>query len=140
MRRIFDAIALLIIFVAFCVLCLIGYWLIYPYNPIVIKTQPIQVYPTTVKGGDYIGLRIDYCKYMALPATVMQRFQDDLIYVKPNYQTNNPTGCHSTITTTQIPQELPPATYTITQTYTYQVNPLRMITVTNQTIPFKVVQ
>jgi hypothetical protein len=138
LKQVFFIVGNLAIIVGIVLIGVYVYWQTYPYKVITISEDSIPISPTIVKPGDYVNLTIKYCKYLPLPATVSQTFEDDLIYTRPTFITNNPTGCKTSVTSTQIPLQLPNGTYTIKQIYSYQVNPVRVITVTSQTIPFKI--
>lgn len=141
MRNILNVISFVTLFLAYIGLSVYGYWMLYPYNPIVINSLPMPVEPKVVKSGGILELTIDYCKLLPLPSVVSQRFIDTLVYARPTFIVNNPTGCHTNRVLIPVPEGLSPdEDYYIEQTYTYQVNPIRKIEVKSTSETFKIIK
>lgn len=138
------------IFGSIVLILLVVFWFDYPYRVIDFYGK-IQIIPLDgvssastdmpkVKSGDPIYFQIDYCKYTDLPAVVETTFQDSVIYSTPTVVTSNVKGCRVMKILSQIPLGLPPEIYTMTKTYEYQVNPLRVIRVSVDSEPFQIVK
>lgn len=123
--------------IAFVFLAVLAYWYFYPYKTIDVKT-PITVDKSVYNAGDTLTYTVNYCKYINLPATVHRNYVDGVIYNLSTIVTNNPPGCHITHPITTVPN-LPSGKYFIRILFSYEVNPIRTITITVETEPFEVV-
>ena len=128
------------ILVAGFILLLI-FWSVYPYRPIQFKNLPYKVKNKVIKAGGVLEYTSDYCKYTnEIPSTI-RSFVNDIIYNLPVGQaTKKPIGCAKSTFILLVPKELPPSIYILKTTYTYKVNPIRNIVVTNDTEKFEVVK
>lgn len=128
MNKAFQVIAWFSILSAICLLLLFGYWLFYPYQPLVFLNHPFEVTQTSVMPGDLLTYHTDYCKNSHIPAIVTRSFVDGIKYTEPSTVSNNQTGCHELYPTLPVPN-IPPGNYYLKITYLYQVNPIRQIEV-----------
>ncbi|MEG7700656.1 hypothetical protein U2075_14735, partial [Listeria monocytogenes] len=48
-----------------------GFWLVYPYK--VMTLNSITVEPNVIKKGTTLVYKVDYCKYINLPATTSRQ-------------------------------------------------------------------
>jgi len=118
-------------------ICLIFYWLLYPYNPIEFKE--ISLGKTEYKAGDNLDIYIDYCKYTNLPAETTVQYIDGIIFTQPPFVSNTPKKCGKVVTAdVVIPTALVPGDYNFRQTMTYQVNPIRQVSVVFETPKFEI--
>jgi hypothetical protein len=122
--------------IAFVFLLTCIFWLVWPYKPAVINRA--IVLDSQVQAGGFLEYQIDYCKYMDLTAEANRAFINGVIFTVPAVITNNPTGCHVNTHQISVPSELPSGTYSLKTVWTYQVNPIRKVTVTYTTAPFKI--
>ena len=114
------------------------YYSYYPIKVIEVKNAPFPVISKTVKAGGILQHVVEYCKYVDLPSQSSRQFVNGLIFTMDTVANDNPMGCHKIISTTKIPQELPPGNYRLRITKTYTLNPLRSFTTTNETEEFNV--
>ena len=141
MKRILIGISYLTLLATFCLVCVIGYWILWPYKPIVFNNLPFQVENTTVKVDDLLIYDVDYCKYDSLLPTVSRTFVDSLIFLVPaEVATPKALGCHKIKASILIPKALPAGKYILKITYTYQVNPIRTFDVKVETHEFTVIK
>jgi len=138
MRKILNCLSYLTLILAFGLILLIGYWLIYPYKPI--QFNKLELITPVVKQGGILKYEVDYCKYMNISAEVTRTYNNGIIYTTPTTTSNNPTGCHDITIFVIIPPELPSAYYTITMRYKYQVNPIRIVEYTVNSDKFEVIE
>lgn len=136
--KIFNYISYLVLLIAFGVTLLIIYWLIYPYRLLVFNDPSFPVQTKTVKQGGVLSYTSDYCKYTNNPASVSRVFQDQIIFSVPSQITNRPNGCNVITVGVPVPFELPPGQYILRNVYQYQPNPLRTITIMENTETFTV--
>jgi len=118
---------------------LMGYWVLWPYNIITVKS-PIHVISKTVKPGGLLVYEVEYCKYMSLPAIVTMQLIDMEIHFFPAITVNLPKGCTKSIRRQELPMRLAPDFYHLHISSTYQPNPLRSITYDWDTELFQVMQ
>jgi hypothetical protein len=125
--------------ITFMFLFVIFYWLIYPYNPLVINERPLPVLNKEVKKGDSVYYTFDYCKNTDKEAHVNKKFSDGIEFALPEFDLSNPSGCRIQTIATEIPLPLPEGDYIIVATYSYDMNPIRRVVVKTHTQKFKVV-
>ena len=139
-NKIINCISFGTIGIAFLFLAVIFYWLLYPYNPLVINQRPLPIVNKEVKKGDIVEYTFDYCKNTDMHTHVNKKFSDGIEFALPEYDLSNPSGCRVQNIVTEIPHTLPEGEYIIVATYTYDVNPLRRIVIKTHTEKFKVVE
>ena len=139
-NRLLNLVSCLSLLFALAFGIIIFYWVVYPYKPMVFKAKVFPISNKIVKIGMTLSYVSDYCKNIDLPAMVTREFRNELIFVTPSTITNRPTGCHKILIGVLIPPELPAGKYIMAQTYTYQVNPIRTITVRENTEEFEVIK
>lgn len=118
---------------------IILFWWSWPYKTVEYKS-PVTVLNKTVKAGQVVQYRIDYCKYVDYSAYVDRAFVDGIIYTVPTVRPNLPTGCHVKIQSVEVPANLPPSEYKLKVYVTFQVNPIRTITKSYETNIFNVIE
>jgi hypothetical protein len=126
--------------ISFLFLILLIVWSVYPYRPLVVNNHPYPVLTRQVKQGGILIFEMDYCKYTDNEVTISRRFIDGLIYTVSNLTAYNPRGCRKVLITEDIPQNLPSGEYVMSFNYTYEVNPIRRVTVTAHTQKFEVIE
>lgn len=115
------------------------YWTIKEYEPIKFNNLPFKVDVQKIKPGEYIIYTVDYCKNSKVVADVDKTFVDGIIYTIPKEpQPFLEEGCHSKQFFMYVPKALPPGIYTIKGVYTFQVNPLKKVSVYTETQKFEV--
>ena len=140
MTRITNIVAYLTLLLAFILVLLGGFWLLYPYKPLVFNTPKFIVVTKTVKQGGNLVYLSDYCKYLEQMPVVSRTFANDLLFATPLITTNRPLGCNKLQIVILVPRELPPGTYRLENTYTFQVNPIRKIVVRQNSDNFVVTE
>jgi hypothetical protein len=116
------------------------FWSFYPYKTIEFTDKVFPISNKIVKRGEAIRYTANYCKCIDKEALVTREFRNELIFVAPSTINNRPSGCHSLVIQTIIPEELPTGKFTMRMTYQYQVNPIRTITIIQDTEEFEVVE
>lgn len=110
--------------IAFGMILIVIYWLVYPHNTAEIKS--IKTTKLVYQQGEQLSIEIDRCVYKSYPAVAIRRFEDSLIYTMPPIQINPKEGCFvEPINTTTIPENLPPGKYVFDVTIIREVNPLK---------------
>ena len=140
MNKLFICLSWLTIFSAIIGIAVVTYWLIYPYQLLTFNDAVFPVVNKTVKSGGTLRYVSDYCKYTDASATVTRSFVNEIIFVTPTTITNRPTGCAVITVEIALPKELPIGTYHLSNTYTYEINPLRTVVIKEDTEEFKVVE
>jgi len=138
--KIFYYMSVLTLIMGFLMIGLVAYWMLYPYKPVVFNDPEFPIINNIVKQGQMLIYTSNYCKYMNIPAQVTRTFANEILYVTPSTITNRPMGCNIIHISVLVPQELPIGTYQLQQTYVFQVNPIRQITITEKTEEFQVIQ
>ena len=119
--------------------CIIFFWLNWPYNPAYFRTKTNKVITKTVKAGDVVAFETDYCKNINIPVKVSSSFINGIIFSTPETITNLPVGCNVKTVYKSVPKELPSGKYYIRTYYRYEVNPIRTITIQQNTDTFEVI-
>jgi hypothetical protein len=124
-------------------LLLIGvgiYWLIYPYEPIVFKEDKFPVSTKEVKQGGNLVYVSNSCKYFNGSTEISRSFINGLVFSLPTSISTRPMGCVSDNIRVFVPNDLPAGRYYLRTRFTYQVNPLRVISIIHETETFEVVE
>ena len=139
MNKFFKIYSCLVLLTAFVVMFVIGFWLMYPYNPLVIKSNYLPTDKVSYRAGESLSYTLDYCKNVDKTVLVSRAFIDGVVYSLPDITANNTVGCNK-VRIWMIVPNLPDGTYKIKISYTYQLNPLREITITTYTNEFQVIK
>jgi hypothetical protein len=110
---------------------LISFWLFWPYEPLVIKKNPMPVLNEnkTVKAGENLIYQICWDKKMDVTGTLTRKLINDFtIDLRPSVVTN-PIGAGTDKVPVLIPLYAVPGKYILSWSAEYKVNPIRTITV-----------
>lgn len=140
MKKPFFIISILTILSAVIMIGVITFWTIYPYKPMVINKEPIEVLTKEVGRGKPLIYRIDYCKNLDVPATIQKSYENDIIFPASTTHPVNNVGCRVVNISQVIPYELPSGKYRLKIVFIYKVNPIREIAVTTYTDYFNVTE
>jgi len=142
MKKTFYLTAWFTIFSTMAIIFIVVYWLVAPYEVLTFYGNNTELTETTVentvKSGEYLPVRENYCKNMAFPSTISRTFIDGISYQVPVFVSNRPVGCRESIEYIYIPKAIPPGKYRIETVYSFQVNPLRTVHFTLTTDLFTV--
>ena len=111
---------------------LLLYWSFYPYEPLVIHTDPIDIVAPAdkvVTQGSYLTYEFEYTKNTDVKATVHRQFIDGLVFDVANSGRPTQTSRTDSVARGQVyvPETLPPGSYRMKSTVIYQVNPIREV-------------
>jgi hypothetical protein len=117
------------------------FWLFYPYEPIVIKTPfPVLNENKQVYAGGNIVYRIKSNKKMNLSCVLTRRINDLYSYPAIISRGENPVGEDDQAIFFPVPIYAAASNEaTMSWSCTYRVNPLREVTVSGETEPFKII-
>lgn len=138
--KIINYISYLTLLLAFIIVWVVGFWLIYPYKTIEFYDLPMKVQNKEVVRGEHIVYSASYCKFIDKGATLSRTFVDSIIYTTPELETNIEVGCKNGSVSVYIPKALPTGQYHIKTVFRYQVNPIRTIDVITTTEEFLIVK
>lgn len=95
MRKFLNILTAITFAVAFGLLILIGYWIVWPYKTVEFHNLPFPIDPQVVKAGDTLFYKVDYCKFTPLTPTSSKTFVNSIIYNVPSVVvlSKNP-GCN----------------------------------------------
>lgn len=120
----------------FAFLCLMGYWLIYPYKTIEVKSIKVLT-PVVVRGED-LRIEVHYIKYTNSPAEYNKDLiNGDIVHIDTG-KSNVPCGEHTVVIHQRIPMEADLGEARMKETLQYQINPIRTITKEFITEPFEI--
>jgi hypothetical protein len=100
----------------------------------------IKLLTPEVGQGTPLIYELDFCKNMDLQASVQKSYENDIIFPATTQLASNPTGCRVNKVSQPIPYELPSGKYKLKIVFTYKVNPIRDIVVTQYTDYFYVTE
>lgn len=116
----------------------IGWWLIYPYEPI--KVHALKVLNSGLKAGEVLQYQIDYEKKSALCGVLSRKLVNDYKIDLSDVSASSSVGKDSDIVRIKIPSFAEPGKYYLWWSVTYKVNPIRHVTVTAKSNTFEVVK
>ena len=128
------------IVVAFGLVILITFWLIYPYKILTFTEGNGTFIETTIKRGEFLQMRQHSCKTMDITSTINRQFVDGIIYQVPTINANRPIGCTQNIEYIFVSEALPYGEYYINTVITFHPNPLRTVSYTVKTEKFTIVK
>jgi hypothetical protein len=141
MQKIINTLSLVTIFLAWVLVILVTYWIVYPYKPVVFTTESFPVDEKVVKAGGYLTYNASYCKFNNLVPQTTKAFSDGVLYILPTeVALSKEMGCGNIKVQTYVPTSLPASKYRLKISYRYQVNPIKAITITAQTEEFTVIK
>lgn len=138
MKKLLPYIAYLVIIIAFGLVGLATFWLLYPYKPL--ELSNVKLNRTEVNRGEHILVSADYCKYTKKSADLFISFIDGIIYNSPTQIINLESGCHQANLSIYIPKALPTGKFMLKGVFRYQVNPIRHIEVNHLTGEFNIIK
>lgn len=135
--------AMATIFLTMVVMSYLAIDLLFPRSIVTVNVVPIPVEAKTIRAGDALVLRFDYCKTQdrhALSGLTMQQADDpSLIITFPVVVTSLQTGCHVVRLAFQIPDWIPAGNYRAFVTREYRPSVLREVQAQVETERFQVV-
>lgn len=136
--RVFKSVLTYIILLsAIGIVCLLTYWLSWPYK--IIEITKVEVLTPIVVAGEDVQILIESKKYMNVPAIVRRELLNDHAWGIPSHESNIPATASDWTLRIKIPENAPFGTnYRIHTTYSYRVNPVREVTVEWMTPTFTV--
>ena len=129
-------IAKISLWLSFITILLVGYWLIYPYKPLVLTN--VKLDRTEVNRGEHILVSADYCKNTNKQADLFISFIDGLVYNPQPQVINLEKGCHHATLSIYVPKALPIGEFKLKGVFRYKINPIRTIEFINITENFTV--
>ena len=137
----FTLVSKLILITVLGLYLIISYWLFWPYKPIVFQEQfQIQNENKEVYPGDILFYSFKATKNMSRQVTITKQLLNDVIITCSPTIGNYPKGEIDKIFPVKIPLFAPPGKYKMMWSGVYKVNPIREITVTNNSNEFYVVE
>lgn len=132
--------SIIILVSAIGLMAVLAFWLLYPYQPLVLKDPVFPLVNKVVKQGTDLQFISDNCKNVDLTAHTSRAFVDDIVYYVLPITTSVRKGCGKVTITVPVPSNLPPGKYTLQNIFEYKVNPIRIVTVTHNTEEFEVIK
>lgn len=112
-------------------LMLVTYWLVWPYTPIIEASSPVALTPV-VRPGGVLEIRRSFCIHADSPSVSSRHLIAHASGARislPPTQHYTPAGCHTKSYLVEIPGWAPSGLYTYDVTLSYEVNPLRSVSV-----------
>lgn len=140
--KILNIISAFTLILAFTMVVVIGFWLVYPYKTIEFKNVPFPILNEgkVVKQGDRARYLVEACKYSKDAPVVTKNFIDGVIYSTTPVPGAIPLGCNKTIMDIYVPRAIPAGTYSVQIIARFKVNPLRTITIISNTENFNIIK
>jgi hypothetical protein len=136
-QEIFWYLFVIVVVVSFSV-C--GWWVYYPYEPIVVKSLKIMNPDKKVVAGKHLTYCIEYEKKMNVHGVLVRKLLNDFIIDLRASDGTAPIGKDKVKVEISIPPYAAPGKYTLWWASTYKVNPLRSVTVTAESDEFEIVE
>ena len=120
-----------------CVAC---FWLLCPYEPIVVEPIKIMNKDRVVQQGGTLIYRLAYDKKINIQSTVKRQLVNTYTITYTNVPGVARPGKGVAHTSLPVPKYASPGLYVLRWSSTYQVNPLRSITVSLDSEQFQVIK
>lgn len=118
-------------------LVVLSYWSFHPHRTL--EVQSITTDKTEYKAGDRMVLHVEFCKFTGAEALITRRFVDGVVFTTPAVRVNNPPGCRDIDVAISVPN-IPAGEYELLNTFDYQVNPVKLISVEATTNKFSIIE
>lgn len=139
MKKILELGIYLILAFAIILFGYIIFSLFFPFNVVDIKNNPVPTDKEFYYPGDRLIYNLDSCVYIPGPVIITKSFVDDIVYILPEKHVNQYKGCRNEqISSTIIPENLPPGKYYLLFRAEHEINPFRQITVEWKTEEFTI--
>lgn len=126
------------IILSFFMLLYIGYLLLYPFEPVVLHTNPFKIEKKEYKAGEYLTYTISYTKKMAVAPKIKFFLVDGVIFPLSEKGVSRPVGTRTNTQLLKLPDSMPSGKYLLQIDLEYQVNPLRTIYYSWQSEQFEI--
>jgi hypothetical protein len=113
---------------AIMLVVLISYLTLTPTPVLRVLNQPLPITPSTVKPGDIIRAKFNYCKQRDLTSHIQIDLIGDYILPSLSSQRHFPIGCHEKDLAITVPLSAPAGKYNLHFSIEYQVNSLHQET------------
>ncbi|MBU0847061.1 hypothetical protein KKH23_07695 [Patescibacteria group bacterium] len=132
--------AFVTLFTTAFIIALVAYWMFYPYRLVEFET-PMEVINSPVRRGEVVNYRLKFCKFTDLQPVISRRLINNFTIALPSLSPQSGKGCVDLISSsTIVPAHLPAGKYKLEMSSSYQVNPLRVITIPYETEEFDVIE
>ena len=138
-QRIFYISLYIGLLISFLFVLYMAFLLIYPFNIMEVKQQPLPVISKQIKQGDNLVYVLDYCKYMSLPSEISPQLVDGIIFAFPTDISYVDKGCNVVFGSVPIPVSVPKGKYYMRFIVTYKVQGVREINYMYKTEEFEVI-
>ena len=125
----------LTIIIAFGFMCVVSFWMLYPYEPIVINSITIDQTKPIRAGEDFV-YTIDYIKNTDKSCLIALQLTNGFSRIYTPFISNQPPGHKIVKISKEIPSRIDSGEYRLKWSGTYQMNPIRTITITTWSEPF----
>ena len=136
-----------VVFTAFEIGCLIyfgvvGYWLLYPYEPLIIKRQPIEIVNPgkSVAAGDLLLYKIEWQKNMNIHGVLSRKIINSYKVDLEEAEATEHIGIGRSVVPVRIPRWITPGVHYLRWSVSYKVNPIRTVSVSVDSEKFTVVE
>jgi len=110
----------------------------YPHKVMTINS--VEIITPEVARGEGVRYKLDYCKYKNIESTIKKYLADGIIVPYAITKSRASVGCREVIITEKIPKFVNPGEYTIQAFISYDINPLKTITIEYETNKFKITE
>jgi hypothetical protein len=138
MRRFKEIAFTIFIYTLIAYALLIGYWLLYPYKPIVITSIEVMNPGKQVMAGDWLIYKISYDKKMNISGTLSRKLVNSTKIDLSDVAATSPIKMGCDVVYVEIPKKADPGKYYLWWSANYRVNPIRTVTVQAVSEPFYV--
>jgi hypothetical protein len=129
MRRFKEIAFTIFIYTLIAYALLIGYWLLYPYKPIVITSIEVMNPGKQVMAGDWLIYKIKYNKTMNVTGTLTRKLINSSKIDLSDVAATAPVSKGCDIVYVEIPKRAEAGKYYLWWNAEYKVNPIRHVTV-----------
>lgn len=139
--KIKDAIIYSVMIAFLVYAAIVGWWLLYPYEPITVE-RPIKILNQgkSVKVGETLLYEIKYNKHMAICGTLSRKLINNTKIDLSDSKASAPIGEDKDIVPVLLPTYADPGTYYLWWSVSYKVNPLRTVTINVESEKFEVIK
>jgi len=130
----------IVMIIAFAFIALIGFWDLYPYNPVEFKSPTLEILNCPCEPGQAIEYRVQGQGYGEYPVVISKTLVDGIIFAYPSRHEISIDG-HFDFTSkdVEIPEFASNGMYILSTILEFEVNPIRVIRIELASDPFQII-
>lgn len=136
-KKILYLFSFLTLVMTFITICVFAYWMFWPDNVMVLKSDIVKTDKEVYRPGERISYTVDYCKKRQISGLTSRTLVNDIRIAYTTITSDLPAGCHIVSDNDLIiPEFTSEGKYHISILVEYKINPIRVLRINYRTNEF----